>query len=694
MRLGWDSKSGIDKYWVEYRTSSGEPWVTDSDEIAGTASGYSATGLSPNTTYFFRVSAYGDGTTFAAEWSSTYGTDSATTDPLPLPDTPTGLNSTTGDGTITLTWDRADNATGYEVQQWYGVGPNPRFRALPFYDATTGSFFTVNGSISPIDISGTIVTVGGLTNGANYVHRIRATNISGVSGWAQKDTDLPLAPPTSFDVTPMPLRKAELSWGAVSGPGSIIYDVQVSESPSGSWTDVPSGTSDTNYEINLDAVLGLRGLADATSFEFQVRARQDGTSDFDSAYSEIVTIIDTPIIAANGRSPNQGPENGQAKLSWRTMANVLGDSSYFGGTYSFRFRKAGGIHNQLAWEPGTYVTDTTVDESELVDGNTIGGSNHGLTKEAIYAIQLIYEKNNKPKVFATRDVFVWPSDRPAGGGERIATFPLNYPWPNKTFSYVICEETFPMTKRDEWKTFITHAFSQWDLATDSLVTTERLDSEDCADYSEFVDEVVTDVKSFAQSPRPPVGIPPTDAEIAAHATALLENFDQSRIKSTREDFDERLNEVFMLNDSSANAVTVDAFKEISSRVGHGWCGYACTSFPTPPLNTVDISFRGSLFQISDLDVPGADDTADAGEIRFNSCESVVNEYGVVVHEAGHALGITGGIDGSRFDDGQGQFHPRRTTIIDSVMSYGRNPSVSCSPSPLDVMAIYALYQDR
>ena len=63
----------------------------------------------------------------------------------------------------------------------------------------------------------------------------------------------------------------------------------------------------------------------------------------------------------------------------------------------------------------------------------------------------------------------------------------------------------------------------------------------------------------------------------------------------------------------------------------------------------------------------------------------------VVHEAGHALGITGGITGGDLHMGQGQFHPH---INDSVMSYRGDSSVSCSPNPFDVMAIYALYQSR
>ena len=90
-------------------------------------------------------------------------------------------------------------------------------------------------------------------------------------------------------------------------------------------------------------------------------------------------------------------------------------------------------------------------------------------------------------------------------------------------------------------------------------------------------------------------------------------------------------------------------------------------------------------------VPGADDTADPGEIPFNSCGAVHYRYRTLVHEAGHALGIAGGIDGGHLHMGQGRYHPH---IKDSVMSYNYDPNVSCSPNPFDIMAMYALYQKQ
>ena len=171
---------------------------------------------------------------------------------------------------------------------------------------------------------------------------------------------------------------------------------------------------------------------------------------------------------------------------------------------------------------------------------------------------------------------------------------------------------------------------------------------------------------------------------------MLNRFDQQRIKSTREQ-DAPVNEVLMQEDSAVNVVKEEAFREISARVGRPWCPYACATLPNAPFNTVDIHFSSSRFKVSNLSVPGGDDSADAGEIPFNTCEGVAPQYGAVVHEAGHALGISDGITGGHLHDGQGQYHSH---IMDSLMSYSSNDAFNCSPNPFDIMAMYALYQSR
>ena len=92
----------------------------------------------------------------------------------------------------------------------------------------------------------------------------------------------------------------------------------------------------------------------------------------------------------------------------------------------------------------------------------------------------------------------------------------------------------------------------------------------------------------------PRGMAPPDAEIAAHARVLLGNFNQSAIQTTR-DRDERLSEVLMIDNDPANIlVKVGVFQEVSVRVGHGWCAYACAQrIPgNPPVPIIDIRLFG------------------------------------------------------------------------------------------------------
>ena len=66
--LTWDTVSNAAKYRVEYRQAyASSDWVTDDDTITGTS--HTVEGLACESGYAFRVSAYGDGTTYAAQWS-------------------------------------------------------------------------------------------------------------------------------------------------------------------------------------------------------------------------------------------------------------------------------------------------------------------------------------------------------------------------------------------------------------------------------------------------------------------------------------------------------------------------------------------------------------------------------------------------------------------------------------------------
>ena len=63
-------------------------------------------------------------------------------------------------------------------------------------------------------------------------------------------------------------------------------------------------------------------------------------------------------------------------------------------------------------------------------------------------------------------------------------------------------------------------------------------------------------------------------------------------------------------------------------------------------------------------------------------------YGTLVHEVGHALGVRSADDVDDPND-QARHHPNSTGSEDSALGLGGS---YCSPTPFDVLAMYALYQ--
>ena len=66
--LSWDAVAGTTKYRVEYRNAASTDWTIDDETVTGTT--HTVDGLTCGTAYEFRVSAYGDGTTYAASWGA------------------------------------------------------------------------------------------------------------------------------------------------------------------------------------------------------------------------------------------------------------------------------------------------------------------------------------------------------------------------------------------------------------------------------------------------------------------------------------------------------------------------------------------------------------------------------------------------------------------------------------------------
>ncbi len=743
--VSWDTQTGVTAYKLE-RSDDGATWP-DANAIAVTPTpGMNARtsqivdNLTCSTTYHFRVSGKGDGSDYITDYGEP--SDPPVTSSIPCP-APTPANfmvddSATTQTSITLQWDTDDNVAFYKLERKDGSGWAVVATATP-----------VPPPPPPATSPPTTYQVDSLSCGADYTFRVSAkgdgtTYSSFVYGATSAEVTASTTvkcTPQGLTITPLAQRRARLSWGQVGNPNMNFekYVVQVVKFDD-DFPDPPgSNTHDTmsasTYDIELDTILSNgEGLAHAKAYKFRVGAEFTLSGDTKTFFSIPVVVIDSPIVSANGNSPGAGTNDGKAALKWTRVETVLGDTDYRDGHYSFRYRRftdfpmdPGVPHTRIGWNPGVAPPITISAEHENFDASkthtastfdggariteteyTLGPPNsNGLTLNEVYAIQLRYEvavNGVTYRVFAGRDTYVWPSSRGAVDGERVATFPLNHLLTNKTYTYRVCEDTFPAAQLADWKRFIDHAFSQWESATSDLnITIEHDDSLTCEDYSVYVGPIRRSAELL-------VGNPPgalTDAQkmqIATHVDGLLQKFKEVGLFSAaRVVFqnltDWQVNEVYMIEDDDQSDILVRAgvFSEVAKYAGHGWCESACA--PTQKRRgategtytiTTDIKLRQSIFMLNSPATPNLL----SPNVTFNSCpagDSRSRAYRVLVHEMGHALGIQAA-PGTRVMD-QDEHHP---TIAGSVMSYESRRNLpddpDCSPHPMDIMAIYAIYQ--
>ena len=517
-----------------------------------------------------------------------------------------------------------------------------------------------------------------------------------------------LAKPTGLEVIPFPGRRATLVWEPVADAADYVIQVREFGSNTGWETLLDNSLTRPCHAINLDAVIGSnRGLGQVDAFEFQVQAAWGlGDNAVVSPLSDRIVIIDTPITKVNGHSPLNGP--GKATLNWGKVESILSDQSYAGGTYSFLARKFADnpSHSDPIWRP-TSFSEARIRPSNRGYSDTIPD----LTLEAVYAVQLTYEKSGLPPVYAARDVYVWPSDVAPKDGDRVATFPVTWRLKSKNYTYRICADSFSPEgedRTDDWSALIQHAFEQWQTATRGLISVIR-EADGCQDYTDLIHDIVVEVRNLL-GPEPDVSPLIPESELRTQIRHFLDTQKTALLRELGE-MDRDHNDILLYDDVDDLDLeylrTTGAFAEVADDIGNAedcWYeGYVYgtnTLICTDPINigttdaagnfvldrvTTDIIIRRSAFKDESI-------TLAASDPRFNSCPNEDDRaYPAFLHEVGHALGIGGGDEtknGAKWDS---PGHPNNV-ITDSVM--GIHLRDLCSPTPFDVMAIYALYQSR
>ncbi len=286
-KITWDKVTGATNYEVWRATS---PTGTYARIGLTAATSFTNTGLTTNTTYYYKVRTYQ-----AIGGKSYYSTWSAIVSAKPIPAPPGNVKATTmSSSSVKITWNTVTGAKNYEV--WRATSP-------------TGTYTRVGMTAA------TSFTNTGLTVNTTYYYKVRAyLSVGGkycFSAWSAIVSAKPVpAPPGNVKATAVSSSSAKITWNTVAGAKN--YEVWRATSPTGTYTRVgmTAATSFTNT-----------GLTVNTTYYYKVRAYLSvGGKYCFSAWSAIVSA--KPIPAPPGNVKATAVSSSSAKITWNMVAGA------------------------------------------------------------------------------------------------------------------------------------------------------------------------------------------------------------------------------------------------------------------------------------------------------------------------------------------------------------------------------------
>ena len=264
--LTWGAVNGAGSYEVQYRTGGDQGTWTPAGTAATTSLTFTPTGgPACGTTYDFRVLAYGDGVTYAADWGDASGTEPVTTDPC---------NQAPAFGTDPYSFSVAEDAALEHVVGTVSATDQDADDTVT-YSITGGNSdgkFDIDGGTGDVSVAGELDH----ETDDSYTLTVQADDSNGGTDTATVNitvTDVAEDPPPAPTGLSASLSGGtfSLTWGAVSGAGN--YEVQYrTGGDQGTWT--AAGTA---------ATTGLTftptgGPACGSTYDFRVLAYGDGVS--------------------------------------------------------------------------------------------------------------------------------------------------------------------------------------------------------------------------------------------------------------------------------------------------------------------------------------------------------------------------------------------------------------------------------
>lgn len=278
INLTWQDNSTSETNFEVYRSNAEGGPFTLLASVPANQTTYESTGLSPSTTYYYRVLAS------SKDGKSSYSNvASAKTSGVPLPpNAPDGLTALAVSTTqINLRWnDRSDNETNFVIERSIGTGGDYEF-------------------LTDVNANDTTFESAGLSANQTYFYRVRAANEDGNSAYSNETSATTfatgVAPNTPSDLYGRVLSQAsiELFWTDNSNNEEVFILERAEEKNGVRGSFVPI---DNAIQSNTTSYVNS-GLAPDTKYWYRLKAKnQDGESNYTESTAIITSVDGRPVI--------------------------------------------------------------------------------------------------------------------------------------------------------------------------------------------------------------------------------------------------------------------------------------------------------------------------------------------------------------------------------------------------------------
>lgn len=288
----WNTVSGATGYRLDVSTASDfSSFVPGYEDInVNNVLTYSISGLSENTTYYFRVRGYnGYGT----------GASSSNGSAVTSPAAPVSTAASSVSGTSFVSnWNASAGASGYYLDV-----------------STVSNFSTFLTGYNNLDVGNTTSRAISVSSaGISYYYRVRAYNPGGTSpnSLTQTVTATPPAPAASA-ATAINATSFQANWSAATGAAGYRIDVSTASDFSG----LLAGYNDLN--VNNVTNYSVTGLTAGNTYYYRVRA-YNGTGS--GANSNIITVVTTPPAPVEQAATSVS--NNSFAANWNSASGASG----------------------------------------------------------------------------------------------------------------------------------------------------------------------------------------------------------------------------------------------------------------------------------------------------------------------------------------------------------------------------------